>query len=353
MPKDLVVVAMSGGVDSSVAAALMCKKGYDVIGITLQLYDHGSATASSKACCAGQDIYDASMVASKLNIPHYVFDYETKFSQEVIDNFADTYLKGQTPLPCVRCNQSVKFRDLLRAAKELGAKKLITGHYVRKLQGNQLHQAVDEKKDQSYFLFSTTKEQLEYLEFPLGEMNKEQARKIARENGLLVHDKPDSQDICFVPEGSYSDLVKKLRPNSATEGDIMHVDGYKLGRHLGIINYTIGQRRGIGIAFQYPLYVVSIDPKENIVYVGPEEALYRKEFFINDYNWIGDGEMPQEGLEVKTKIRHHHKAVLAKLYPKDNNLIRVEFFCPTSSIAPGQAAVFYDSTRVLGGGWIT
>ncbi len=274
--KKLIVVAMSGGVDSSAVAAMLCYQGYQVIGITLQLYDHGIATNKKNSCCAGQDIYDAKMVANKLNIPHYILDYETRFKDEVIDDFADSYLRGETPLPCVKCNQSVKFKDLLKVAQDLNADYLATGHYVRKIYGvygAELHTGIDEKKDQSYFLFATTKEQLNYLHFPLGELTKEETRSIATQFELNIANKPDSQDICFVPDGDYRKVITKIRPNSQEAGKILHIDGFELGQHNGIINYTIGQCRGLNIYFHEALYVVKIDPVSKNIYVGPESCL--------------------------------------------------------------------------------
>jgi len=278
-----IVVAMSGGVDSSVVAAMLHEQGHDVIGITLQLYDHGMALQKKGACCAGQDIYDAKMVADRLGIPHYVFDYESKFKQEVIDDFADSYLNGETPLPCVKCNQSVKFHDLLKAAKELKADALATGHYIQKIiNGNraEMHKGFDENKDQSYFLFATTKEQLDYLMFPLGGQTKEETRALAEKYNLEVANKPDSQDICFVPNGNYRDIITKLRPGSDKAGKFIHIDGYEIGDHKGIINYTVGQRKGLGISFGSPLYVIKIDPEENKVYVGPESDLVKTKFTL-------------------------------------------------------------------------
>jgi tRNA-uridine 2-sulfurtransferase len=286
-----IVVAMSGGVDSSVAAALMVEAGYDVIGMTLQLYDQGMALAKKGACCAGQDIYDARQVCDKLKVPHYVLDYESRFSQAVIEDFADSYLKGETPIPCVRCNQQVKFKDLLTTAQDLGAQALVTGHYVQRLMKDskaELHRAVDHTRDQSYFLFTTTQNQLDFLRFPLGQLPKNETREHAARFGLEIADKPDSQDICFVPNGSYVSVVERLRPGALEEGDIVHLDGRVLGRHKGIINYTIGQRKGLGIGGGDPLYVIRLDPKTHRVIVGPYEALARKEIWVKDVNWLGE-----------------------------------------------------------------
>ncbi|MBP7190266.1 MAG: tRNA 2-thiouridine(34) synthase MnmA [Rickettsiaceae bacterium] len=351
-----VVVAMSGGVDSSVVAAMLTHEGYKVIGITLQLYDHGMTIGKKGACCAGNDIYDAQMVASKLGIPHYVLDYESRFREEVIDDFADSYLRGETPLPCVRCNQSVKFVDLVKMAKDLGADCLATGHYVQRKNGPdgaELHRGIDPTKDQSYFLFATKMDQLEFLRFPLGGMKKDETRKIAEKFGLVVADKPDSQDICFVPDGSYARLVEKLRPGSNKEGKIVHIDGFELGKHNGIINYTIGQRRKIGIAFNDPLYVVRIDPEANIVYVGPESALGSTEFVIKEVNWLGVGDKPVGNFEVKVKTRYRQDFFDATIVPMEDNMMRVILHSEQKSITPGQACVIYDGTRLLGGGWIT
>ncbi|MDF2965940.1 MAG: trmU [Rickettsiaceae bacterium] len=355
--KTRIVVAMSGGVDSSTVAALLCEAGYEVIGITLQLYDQGAVLGKQGACCAGQDIYDARMVAEKLSIPHYVLDYESRFKQSVIEDFADSYIRGETPLPCVRCNQSVKFKDLLQVARDLNADALVTGHYVRRVNGvsgAELHKGVDDKKDQSYFLFATTKEQLNFIHFPLGGMSKEETRMHAQRFGLIVADKPDSQDICFVPDGNYKKIVEKVRPGAMQQGVIMHVDGYQLGTHQGIINYTIGQRRGLGISFPEPLYVVKIDPNSNIVYVGPEKSLNSLEFIIKEVNWLGEEPVHQEGLEVKVKIRSAHAGALAKIYPAEGDKLKVKFFSSEKAVTPGQACVIYHGeTRVLGGGWIT
>lgn len=350
-----VVVAMSGGVDSSVAAAMLHDQGYDVIGVTMQLYDHGDAIGKKGACCAGKDIYDAKNVASQLGFPHYVLNYESLFKQNVIEDFADSYLRGETPIPCVRCNQTVKFRDMLNMAKDLNADALVTGHYIRKVvndNGVQLHKASDEGKDQSYFLFATTKDQLEYTYFPLGGLKKEETRELAKKYNLQVADKPDSQDICFVPNGSYAKVIERLRPGALDEGDIVHVNGEKLGRHNGIINYTLGQRKGLGVAYGEPVYVVKIDEKNNQVTVGPEEALNSISFTIKDINWLGDGPVAENGMDVTVKLRSTHGGAEAKLFPIVNGRAEVRLYNPTRAVTPGQACVIYDGSRVLGGGWI-
>ncbi|RTK92227.1 MAG: tRNA 2-thiouridine(34) synthase MnmA [Rickettsiales bacterium] len=355
MSKKTIVVAMSGGVDSSVVAAMMHKAGHNVIGITLQLYDHGQMLQKKGACCAGQDIYDAKMVADALGFPHYIFDYESKFKEQVIDDFADSYIRGETPLPCVRCNQSVKFNDLLKAAKELNADALATGHYVQKIIKNniaQLHKGASLDKDQSYFLFGTTQEQLDYLMFPIGAQSKEETRRFAKELGLNVADKPDSQDICFVPDGNYRDILTKIRPNSNIPGRFIHVDGYDLGEHKGIINYTIGQRKGLGLALGVPAYVIKIDPETNTVYVGPESDLIKTRFTLKDVNWLAKDKNPDQ-LDVSVKIRSTNNGINAKLAVNENGEIEVILLEKEKSITPGQACVFYDGTRVLGGGWIT
>lgn len=349
-----VVVAMSGGVDSSVVAAKLKTLGYNVIGITLQLYHQGAALAKKGACCAGQDIYDAKNVADKFGFPHYVLDYESKFRDAVMEDFADSYIRGETPLPCVRCNQSVKFKDLMKMAKDLDADMLATGHYVSIIDGKngpELHKGKDENKDQSYFLFATTNDQLRFLEFPLGSMTKEETRVEAINLGLQVADKPDSQDICFVPNGSYADVIKKIRPDSAIPGKIVHVEGYELGSHEGIINYTIGQRKGLKIATGSPLYVVKIDPISNVVYLGAEKDLYSHEFQAKELNWLGQN-IPEEGLEALVKLRSRHKGCLAKIYLLDDNNIRVKIPGGDKSVTPGQACVFYKDSQVLGGAWI-
>jgi tRNA-specific 2-thiouridylase len=355
MERKTIVVAMSGGVDSSVVAALMHKAGHRVIGITLQLYDHGLALGKKGACCAGQDIYDAKTVADKLGVPHYVFDYESKFRQEVIDDFIESYQRGETPLPCVKCNQSVKFNDLLNAAKELKADALATGHYARKIVKNnlaQLHKAATVEKDQSYFLFSTLLNQLDYLIFPLGNFTKAQTRDIADSFELNVASKPDSQDICFISGGDYREVINKIYPHKQQKGRFIHIDGYDLGEHKGIINYTIGQRRGLGIATGEPLYVIKIDPKTNTVYLGPESALIKTKFVLKNVNWLALDKKPDD-LEVVVKIRSTTQGVRARLSDINDNSITVNLLESEKSITPGQACVFYDDTRVLGGGWIT
>ncbi len=351
-----VVVAMSGGVDSSVTAGLLHAEGYDVVGVTLQLYDHGMAIERKGACCAGQDIYDARQVAERLGFPHYVLDYESRFRQSVIDDFADSYLRGETPIPCVRCNQTVKFRDLLSTARDLGAEALATGHYVQRVagaKGPELHRAVDPTRDQSYFLFATTDEQLDFLRFPLGGMPKSETRALAEKMGLEVADKPDSQDICFVPNGSYANVVEKLRPGAIEPGDIVHVDGRVLGRHEGIIKYTIGQRRGIGVGgTAEPLYVVRLEPEAHKVIVGPKEALARDIVRIGQVNWLGDLPLSEEGREVQVKLRSVSSAAPARVFAAADGGAEVLLSEPQFGISPGQAAVFYDGERVLGGGWI-
>ncbi|MDB2415354.1 tRNA 2-thiouridine(34) synthase MnmA [Rickettsiales bacterium] len=346
------VVAMSGGVDSSVVAAMLHKEGYDVIGATMQLYDHGVAVEKKGACCAGSDIYDAKRVAEQIGFPHYILNYEDIFKEEVIEEFADSYLRGETPIPCVKCNQSVKFRDMFKVAKDLGADALVTGHYVQKIDGK-MHKGADPTKDQSYFLFATTKEQLEYVHFPLGGLHKEETRKLAEEYGLKVANKPDSQDICFVPDGSYAKIVEKLRPGALCSGEIIHVDGKVIGTHDGIINYTIGQRKGLGIGWHEPLYVVRLDARKNQVIVGPEEELGCKEFRLKEVNWLGQGEfIPDGGVQISIKSRSTQNAVGATIYPLENDCAKVILDNPQRAITSGQACVFYDNDMVLGGGWI-
>jgi tRNA-specific 2-thiouridylase len=342
-----IVVAMSGGVDSSVVAALAARSGAETIGVTLQLYDHGSAVKRAGACCAGQDIRDARAVADKLGIAHYVFDHESQFRESVIDHFADEYMAGRTPIPCVRCNMGVKFTDLFRLARELGADCLATGHYVRRVEGPagaELHRAFDPARDQSYFLFATTQHQLDYLRFPLGGMPKPHVRAIAQEMGLVVAMKPDSQDICFVPDGDYASVVRKIRPDAEVGGDIVHLDGRTLGQHKGLIHYTVGQRKGLEVGGQpVPLYVIRLDPATQRVIVGPREALAVAAARIIDANWLADiADRP-----VMAKVRSMSRPVPARM---DGEWLR--FDAPEYGVAPGQAAVLYDGDRVLGGGWI-
>lgn len=361
-----VVVAMSGGVDSSTVAAMLHEEGYEVIGMTLQLYDHGEMLRKKGACCAGLDIYDARAVADQCGFKHYVLDYESKFSQSVIDDFADSYLQGETPIPCVRCNQKVKFRDMLDMARDLGADCLATGHYVQRFinaenSKAELHKGADPLKDQSYFLFTTRQDQLDYLRFPIGGMSKDKTRALANKYGLTVADKPDSQDICFVPNGNYASLVQKLRPESIIPGEIVHVDGRILAKHDGIINYTVGQRKGLGIGGIKgegdvdPLYVIKLDAEKHQVVVGPYEALAKGEILIKELNWLGDDALVEgsDPIAVDIKIRSIQKPVKANLIAKGNDKATIQFIKPMHGISPGQAAVFYDQDRVLGGGWIS
>ena len=361
-----VVVAMSGGVDSSVTAALLHDEGYEVIGITLQLYDHGVAVQAKGACCAGIDIHDARTVSARLGIPHYVLDYESRFHDQVMQDFADSYLRGETPIPCVRCNQTVKFTDLLATARDLGADCLATGHYVQRLETGRtvsLVRGADPAKDQSYFLFATTPEQLAFLRFPLGGMSKDETRDLARWYGLAVSEKPDSQDICFVPNGRYGDVVRRLRPGAVDAGDIRHLDGTVLGRHNGVIDYTIGQRRGLGIGgrkdadeSEGPLYVVAIDAESNTVLVGPQTALACREVHLHDVNWING--QPEDGARVLARLRNTAPAAHARIYcdrPQEAPAIII-LDEPQFGIAAGQAAALYDGDDadiLLGGGWIS
>lgn len=357
-----VVVAMSGGVDSSVVAAWLHDLGYDVIGVTLQLYDHGLALAKKGACCAGQDIYDAARVAEMVGFPHYVLDYESRFKQDVIDEFADSYLRGDTPIPCVRCNQTVKFRDLLKVAQDLDADVLATGHYIQtKIDENGkncLYRARDHQKDQSYFLFATTQEQLDFLRFPLGGFSKDVTRQLAEKYKLIVADKPDSQDICFVPDGKYADLVQKLRPGAIDPGDIVHVNGQIMGQHQGIIHYTIGQRKGLGIGGQKggdgsPLYVIRLDPEKKQVIVGPREALACQDVYVTDVNWLGVLDQDVVDMPIQVKLRSVQQAQPAFLTLLPDQRAKVTLADKTYGIASGQACVFYKEEQVLGGGWIT
>lgn len=358
-----VVVAMSGGVDSSVVAALLARAGYDVVGVTLQLYDHGEAAHRPGSCCAGQDIYDASEVARTLGIPHYVLDYESRFREEVIDRFAASYAAGVTPIPCVDCNRTVKFRDLLATAEELGARYLATGHYVasRPLPGGGrgLFRAAEEARDQSYFLYATTAAQLDRLRFPLGDMGKADVRALAAEFGLPVAEKPDSQDICFVPGGDYAEVVQRLRPEAGEAGDIVHLDGRVLGRHKGVLHYTIGQRKGLGIATPEPLYVIAIDASRREVKVGPREALAVRAISVADVNWLGDipfADALAAGAEVFVKVRSTRPPVPARLGRAADGLPAVHLALGEEGVAPGQACVLYDApgsgARLLGGGTI-
>lgn len=356
-----VVAAMSGGVDSTVTAALMARAGYDVVGVTLQLYDHGAAIQKKGACCAGQDIHDARTAAEAIGIPHYVLDYESRFRQQVIEDFADSYLRGETPIPCIRCNQTVKFRDLLDVARELGAEAMATGHYVRREEGAagpELHRAADPARDQSYFLFATTPEQLGYLRFPLGGLPKPMVRAAAAELGLAVADKPDSQDICFVPEGRYTTVIDRLRPHGAEPGDIVHQDGRVLGRHEGVTRYTIGQRRGLNVAIGDPLFVVRIDAERRQVIVGPREALLTTALTLKETNWIGDlasiDAACDAGRPVLARVRSTREPAAGCL-AKVEGVAGIVFDSPEEGVAPGQACVLYAPeapTRVLGGGFI-
>ncbi len=352
-----VVVAMSGGVDSSVTAALLAEAGYQVVGVTLQLYDHGAAVAKPGACCAGQDIYDARRVAERLGVPHYVLDYEARFRAAVMEDFAEAYRRGETPIPCVRCNQRIKFRDLLETARDLGADALATGHYVARREGPagpELHRATDGARDQSYFLFATTAEQLVFLRFPLGALPKSEVRAQAERLGLAVAAKPDSQDICFVPDGGYARVVERLRPGAAEPGDIVDLDGRPLGRHAGVIHYTVGQRRGLGIGgTTEPLFVVDLDPGTRRVVVGPREALARDRVHVGQVNWLDDPDDGEQGRRVEVKLRSAQAPARARVFAGADGSAEIVLDAPQHGIAPGQAAVFYEGTRLLGGGWIT
>jgi tRNA-specific 2-thiouridylase len=354
-----VVVAMSGGVDSSVVAAQLAEEGYDVVGVTLQLYDHGAALAKKGACCAGQDIHDARRVAEAMGFPHYVLDYENIFKDAVIEEFADSYLAGATPVPCIRCNERVKFKDLLATARDLEADCMATGHYIQRKMGGgpELHCAADANRDQSYFLFSTTPEQLEFLRFPLGHLpSKDATRKLAAKYGLAVADKPDSQDICFVPNGNYASVIEKLRPGAAEPGEIVDVEGNALGEHRGVIHYTIGQRRGLGIGgLADPLYVVRLDVDKRQVVVGPKDLLATRTIPVRETNWLGDGAFTdQVEREISVKVRSTRPPAPAILRPISETEAEVELLTAEEGVSPGQACVFYETggSRILGGGWI-
>jgi tRNA-specific 2-thiouridylase len=351
-----IVVAMSGGVDSSVTAALYAEAGYEVVGITLQLYDDGAARGRTGTCCAGQDIHDARRVAAHLGIAHYVLDYEDRFRQEVIDSFADSYLRGETPIPCIECNRTVKFRDLLAAARDLGADALATGHYVRRVtgpRGPEMHRARDPERDQSYFLFATTGEQLEFLRFPLGDIAKAEVRRHAERLGLAVAEKPDSQDICFVPGGNYAAVIEKLRPGAAEAGEIVDLAGSVLGRHDGIIHYTVGQRRGLGIAAPEPLYVLAVDAEKRRVTVGPKSALMCERAILRKPHFLAAGEKPSAEEELTVRLRSSHPGVAARLALTEDGGAELHLARPEPATARGQAAVFYRGERLLGGGWIS
>ncbi|MEM6851238.1 MAG: tRNA 2-thiouridine(34) synthase MnmA [Pseudomonadota bacterium] len=354
-----IVVAMSGGVDSTVTAGLLAAAGYDVVGVTLQLYDHGAAVSRKGACCAGQDIHDAKAAAEQLGIPHYVLNYERRFQTSVMDRFADSYARGETPIPCVLCNQTVKFTDLLETARDLGASALATGHYAQRVRGAdgvEMRRGEDLSRDQSYFLFATTPEQLEFLRFPLGGLRKSEVRAAAEALGLAVADKPDSQDICFVPTGGYADVIEKLRPGAGRPGDILHVDGRKLGRHAGVIHYTIGQRRGLGLATGEPLFVTAIDAARDAVIVGPREALAVKRFALRDVNWLSEPPVLGDARPANVKVRSTRPPAPAMIREGNDGAWTVELATAEEGVAPGQACVFYDGAtddrRVLGGGWI-
>lgn len=353
--KSRVVVAMSGGVDSSVTAALMQRAGHEVVGVTLQLYDHGRSTARRGSCCAGQDIYDARRVADRLGIAHYVLDFEERFRAGVIDDFAASYMRGETPIPCVRCNQRIKFKDLLETARALGADALATGHYVDKRDGPmgpELYRGADVARDQSYFLFATTRQQLAFLRFPLAPFDKQETRALARQLELPVAEKPDSQDICFVPEGRYQDVLRRLRPEAQRPGDVVDASGRILGRHEGIGGFTVGQRRGLGLSESEPMYVIRIEAALARVVVGPRAALLQREVDICDVNWLGDEELPVRQLPVDVKLRSAMAPAAGWLDVEADGSGKVRLAAPYAGVAPGQACVFYQRTRLLGGGWI-
>ena len=360
--KGRVVVAMSGGVDSSVVAAVLADIGYDVVGMTLQLYDHGMAMDKKKACCSGQDIYDAKRVAQQIGFPHYVLNYERRFKDQVIEDFAESYMAGETPVPCIKCNQTVKFTDLLHAARSLGADAMATGHYVqrKRLEGEKsgLYRGKDTDRDQSYFLFATHQEQLDFLRFPLGALHKGEVRELARKYNLKIAEKRDSQDICFVPSGHYSDVIEKLKPEAVKSGEIVHMDGRILGKHSGVFHYTVGQRRNLGIAMGEALYVLRLDAKKGQVIVGPKAALLRKSIMLREVNWLGEGHFDRalSGLSVWVRIRSMHAPKKGQFSCSEGGEIKIILDEETGGVAPGQACVFYENAdsqaRVLGGGWI-
>jgi tRNA-uridine 2-sulfurtransferase len=352
-----VVVAMSGGVDSAVAAALVARAGYDVVGVTLQLYASDGQPKRKGSCCAGQDIYDAKAAAERIGIPHYVLDYTARFRTSVMEDFAASYARGETPIPCVRCNETVKFHDLLNAAKDMGAAALVTGHYIRRVEGPrgaELHRAADATRDQSYFLFATTREQLGFVRFPLGGLPKSETRAIAAELGLDLATKPDSQDICFVPQGRYTDVVQKLRPGAIEGGDIVDLAGGVLGRHDGVINFTVGQRKGLGLGHHEQLFVIKIDAAARQVVVGPREALATRRIFLRDMNWLDAEALSASPRSVLARVRSMREPVRAEIRAAETG-VEVELLSPEEGVAPGQACVLYDaadSSRLLGGGWI-
>ena len=354
----LIVVAMSGGVDSSVVASVLSHLGYNVVGITLQLFDYGKLAGKKGTCCAGRDIYDAKRVADKMGFKHYVFNYESVFRDEVINDFADSYIRGETPIPCVRCNQGVKFRDLFLAAKKLGADALATGHYVKRIEEEDgfamMARGFYTKKDQSYFLAMTTREQLEFLRFPLGGMEKSETRELARYFDLPVSDKEESQDICFVGKGGYMEVVKRMKPGAIDDGDIVDLEGNILGKHKGIIGYTVGQRKGLGLdTIGEAMYVVDIDSEKNRVIVGKEKDLYKDRVIIKELNWLGRGNLPEDGMRFKVKLRSMHDGVFGKIYKLNNDKWEVKLESGEKSITPGQACVLYDENEyVYGAGWI-
>ena len=357
-PEDMtIVVAMSGGIDSATVAVMLKKQGYNVIGVTLQLYPNQDFEGKKGACCAGKDIEDARIVANQFDFPHYVLDYEALFKKEVIDDFVESYTKGETPIPCIKCNQTVKFRDLFRVAKELGADALATGHYAQRKMGNkgpELHRAIDKNKDQSYFLFGTTQDQLSYIHFPLGEYSKEETRNFAQSLGIMIAEKPDSQDICFVQNGSYSKLIAKLRPNVMHKGKIIHIDGTTLGEHEGIIHFTVGQRKGLKIAYSEPLYVIKIDANHHNVIVGPKSALGCAQFKVHNINWLDESDSITRNPYLYIQIRSAHNPIKARLTSDIDGLFHVIPEVPQHNVSPGQACVFYQlDGRVLGGGWIS